>query len=76
MRSQIASLKQRIEPLCHAVSIFHVHATPKTDDHVEIHAVLLQDPDQQYISRCGGGIDDQHEYAAMRELATMVGIEP
>jgi hypothetical protein len=54
---------------------WHVTVHRVDGQRVEIHAVLLRDPDQIHIARCnsGDGLDD--EYGAACMLAEACGIE-
>ena len=68
-RGPLGAILRQIESLGFKVSQFHIN------DMVEMHAVLLADPDQQFIARCGGWGRKSETYRCACVLAEMVGID-
>jgi hypothetical protein len=62
------SLIQQMEGIGYAVSV------PRLCDHVEMHALPLDDPYQRYLSRVADGDEEEHAYRCAVELARMVDL--
>ena len=69
MRTTTDAILCQIESLGYKVSEFHIN------DMVEMHAVLLSDPDQQHIARVADADDESETYRCACLLAEMVGID-
>jgi hypothetical protein len=62
------ALIRQVEDVGYVVKVFHV------SDTVEMHAVLLRDPDVFHVARCNDG-DGEEAYRAACLLARACGVE-
>lgn len=63
------AILRQVESLGHAVSVHRVNGM------IEMHAVMLADPDRQFVARSADGDGDRDTYLAACALAEMVGID-
>ena len=63
------ALIRLVEDLGYVVKVFRINDT------VEMHAVLLRDPDVFHVARCNDGDGEEEAYRAACLLARACGIE-
>ena len=63
------ALIRQVEDLGYVVKVFRINDT------VEMHAVLLRDPDVFHVARCNDGDGEEEAYRAACLLARACGID-